>query len=83
MCSSDLAVFEDADHFRIGRSPNPHLAFAAGGHACAGMSVARIEGEIAIGRFLTRLPGAMLAGTPEVQRRARFRGYARCEVTLR
>jgi cytochrome P450 len=79
----DPAVFDEAEVFRIGRSPNPHLAFAAGGHACAGMSVARIEGEIAIGRFLKRLPGAQLEGAAEFQRRARFRGYARCEVVLR
>mgnify|MGYP003338848048 CR=1 FL=1 len=79
----DPAVFEDASAFRIGRSPNPHLAFAAGGHACAGMSVARIEGEIAIGRFLQRLPGAVLQDAPVVQHRTRFRGYTRCEVVLR
>ena len=45
--------------------------------------VARIEGEIAIGRFLQRLPGAVLQDAPVVQRRTRFRGYARCEVVLR
>ena len=78
----DPMVFADPDRFDIRRSPNPHLAFAAGGHACAGMSVARVEAEVAIRTFLTRLPSAQLDGAPEHQRRARFRGLVRAEVRL-
>jgi hypothetical protein len=78
----DPKVFADPDRFDIRRSPNPHLAFAAGGHACAGMSVARVEAEVAIRTFLTRLPSAQLNGVPEHQHRARFRGLVRAEVRL-
>ena len=78
----DPTVFADPDRFDIGRSPNPHLAFAAGGHACAGMSVARVEAEVAIRTFLTRLPNAQLNGVPEHQHRARFRGLVRADVRL-
>jgi len=78
----DPKVFADPDRFDIRRSPNPHLAFAAGGHACAGMSVARVEAEVAIRTFLTRLPSAQLNGVPEHQHRARFRGLVRAEVCL-
>jgi cytochrome P450 len=33
---------------------NRHLAFGFGIHQCAGLSLARLEGRIAIGRFLAR-----------------------------
>ena len=41
---------------RIGRTPNRHLAFGTGAHQCAGMALARLEGAIAISRFLARFP---------------------------
>ncbi|MEW2355798.1 cytochrome P450 [Spirillospora sp. NPDC029432] len=37
----DPEVFEDPDEFRIGRSPNPHLAFGAGVHSCPGKGIGR------------------------------------------
>lgn len=37
----DPEVFENPDEFRIGRSPNPHLTFGAGLHACPGKTIAR------------------------------------------
>lgn len=52
-----------------------HLAFAAGGHACAGMSVARLEAQIAIPRLIQRFPRVQLVGTPVRGGRARFRGF--------
>jgi cytochrome P450 len=79
----DPEVFVDPESFLLSRTPNPHLAFAAGGHACAGMSVARLEGEVAIRAFLTRLPSAELASDPIHQRRARFRGLVSAPVVLR
>ena len=39
----DEAVFEDADAFRLDRSPNPHLTFGWGVHACLGAHLARAE----------------------------------------
>ncbi len=71
----DPAAFPDADRFDIGRTPNPHLAFAAGAHACAGMAVARLEARIALLKTVQRFPRLRLAGTPIRSERARFRGW--------
>jgi cytochrome P450 len=72
----DPERFADPDRFDIGRSPNRHLAFASGPHMCLGLSLARLEGRIAVGRFLARFPHYALAGAPVRMRRARFRGFA-------
>jgi cytochrome P450 len=54
---------------------NRHLAFGAGAHACAGMSVARLEARIAILKAIQRLPGLHLTAVPMRDARARFRGF--------
>jgi cytochrome P450 len=51
------------------------LAFAFGVHQCAGLAVARLEGTIAIGRFLQRFPTYRLNGQPTRGGRARFWGF--------
>jgi hypothetical protein len=71
----DPAQFADPETLDIGRTPNRHLAFATGAHQCAGMALARLEGAIAISRFLARFPGYALDGEPVRGGRARFRGY--------
>ena len=78
----DPAEFPDPGRFDIDREPNRHLAFAAGGHACAGMSVARLEGQLAIAEFLRRLPRARLLDGAIRNRRARFRGFATVPVAV-
>jgi cytochrome P450 len=79
----DPAAFPLPDKFDIGRTPNRHLAFAAGAHQCAGMNLARLEGRIAIGGFLARFADYELASKPVRSRRARFRGFANLPVMLR
>ena len=71
----DPAQFPDPESFDIGRTPNRHLAFATGAHQCAGMALARLEGAIAISRFLARFPHYALAGEPVRGGRVRFRGF--------
>ena len=71
----DPSQFNDPEIFDIARTPNRHLAFASGTHACAGMSLARLEGQIAIGRFIKRFPNFALVGSPLRGGRVRFRGY--------
>jgi len=71
----DPKYFPDPDRFDVGRSPNRHLAFASGIHVCAGMNVARLEGRIALERFLKRFPHYRLDGAPLRSPRARFRGF--------
>ncbi len=78
----DPAQFPDPDRFDIQRSPNRHLAFASGPHQCVGMSLARLEGTIAIAGFVARFPHYQLAERPERGGRARFRGYARIPCDL-
>jgi cytochrome P450 len=71
----DPHEFPDAERFDVARRPNRHLAFAAGGHACAGMGVARLEAQIALLRTVQELPRLRLVGGATRARRARFRGF--------
>jgi cytochrome P450 len=71
----DPAQFPDPERFDVGRTPNRHLAFATGAHQCAGMALARLEGAIAISRFLARFPRYALNGEPVRGGRVRFRGF--------
>ena len=73
----DPAQFPDPDRLDLRRQPNRHLAFATGIHACAGLSLARMEAEVAIGRFVRRFPGFARDGAPVRGGRARFRGFLR------
>ena len=50
----DPEQFPNAEDFDITRSPNAHIAFSLGHHFCLGASLARMEGQIAITRFVQR-----------------------------
>jgi cytochrome P450 len=50
----DPAAFDAPDAFDIARTPNPHLAFGAGTHACLGMHLARMEAQEALGALVAR-----------------------------
>ena len=78
----DPDQFAKPDILDIGRQPNRHLAFASGPHQCVGMTVARIEGRVAVGRFLQRYPDYRLDGPPRRGGRARFRGFLSIPVKL-
>ncbi|MEQ8348509.1 MAG: cytochrome P450 [Sneathiellaceae bacterium] len=78
----DPEVFADPDRLDLGRQPNRHLAFGGGPHQCAGLAVARLEGIVAIGRFLARFPEFRLTERPRRNRRARFRGFGAIGATL-
>ncbi len=53
----DEDVFVRPDEFDIGRDPNPHVAFGAGGpHLCLGMHVARVELAVMFRELLARMP---------------------------
>ncbi|CAB3716719.1 cytochrome P450 [Paraburkholderia rhynchosiae] len=72
----DPEQFPVPDRFDIRRAPNRHLAFGFGIHQCAGVSLARLEARIAIGRFVQRFPSYRLDGEPTRGGRVRFRGFA-------
>jgi cytochrome P450 len=78
----DPAQFPGPERFDVGRKPNRHLAFGQGDHVCVGMNVARMEGRIALGRLLARFTKIELAGTPERDRRVRFRGFRKLPLRL-
>jgi len=72
----DPLQFENPETFDITRNPNRHLAFGSGAHQCAGMALARLEGSVAISRFLQKFPAFALKGSPVRGGRARFRGFS-------
>jgi cytochrome P450 len=78
----DPVRFERPDVMDVGRQPNRHLAFASGGHQCIGMNVARLEGQVAIGRFLARFPQYEAAADFVRGGRVRFRGFLSVPVRL-
>lgn len=55
--NNDPDQFNDPRQLDVGRSDNRHLGFAGGSHYCAGPWLARIEGAVALSRFLERFPG--------------------------
>ncbi|WP_104530925.1 cytochrome P450 family protein [Streptomyces specialis] len=63
--SRDPGKFTDPDRLDITREDNQHLAFGHGLHLCIGAPLARIEGQIGIGRLLARYPGLTLGCAPE------------------
>jgi len=79
----DPAVFDNPTELDIARKPNRHLAFAGGPHVCVGLTLARMEGRIAIARFLARYPEYQLMDGRVNGGRMRFRGYASLPTKLR
>jgi cytochrome P450 len=78
----DPEHFPEPDRLDIRRHPNRHLAFATGIHACAGMSLARMEAQVALSRLLKRFALIEPAGVPARGGRARFRGFTSYPVRL-
>jgi cytochrome P450 len=74
MCSMAAAnrdehAFEHAAEMDLGRSPNPHLAFGAGAHACLGQPLARTELQVVLEVLLRKLPSLELAVPADELRR--------------
>lgn len=65
----DEDVYPNGDTFDVGRDPNPHLTFGAGGpHFCLGASLARLEIRTMFEELLRRLPDMAQAGpTPHLR----------------
>jgi len=78
----DPAQFPEPDRLDIRRHPNRHLAFGTGIHACAGMSLARMEAQVAIGALVQRFATIERAGEFVRGGRARFRGFLQYPLRL-
>ena len=64
----DPEMFENPEVFDIERSPNKHLGFGSGIHACLGAPLARMEAKIALTNLLKRNPNLQLAvGSSELE----------------
>jgi cytochrome P450 len=79
----DPSQFENAETFDIARTANRHLSFGTGVHQCAGMALARLEGAVAVSRFLARFPSYKLSGPPVRGGRVRFRGFLSVPCVVR
>jgi cytochrome P450 PksS len=79
--NTDPQQFPDPELLDILRQENQHLAFGKGVHFCLGAPLARLEGQIAIGTLLRRLPHLRLAHDPE-QLAWKEAGTLRVLVTL-
>lgn len=77
----DPRRFRLPDSFNPSRSPNPHLAFGRGVHACVGAPLARLESRIAL-RALTGLGGLRLRPEQDLRHvpTLQFRGLASLAV---
>jgi cytochrome P450 len=73
----DPAQFPTPERLDLRRHPNRHIAFGTGIHACAGLSLARMEAVVAIGKLVARFPQIERAGEPVRGGRSRFRGFLR------
>lgn len=63
--NTDPQQFADPVDLDILRRENAHVAFGKGVHFCLGAPLARLEGQIAIGTLLRRMPQLQLARDPE------------------
>jgi cytochrome P450 len=72
-----------ADDLDITRADTGHhMSFGNGIHHCLGSSLARAEGQVAIGTLVRRFPNLELAGKPERNGRVVLRGLESFPVTV-
>jgi hypothetical protein len=52
----DPEIFDDPDKYIIDRDMNRHIAFGLGFHRCAGSNLARLEMQVALSVWFSRIP---------------------------
>ncbi len=78
----DPEEFDNPESVDVGRAHNPQIAFGIGKHICMGNTLGRIEGRIAIGKFVDRFPKLRKNGEKKFHGRARFRGLDKLPVAV-
>ena len=79
----DPKYFSDPDRLDISRKENRHIAFGFGIHFCLGAPLARIEGQIAIGTLMRRLPRLKpVSDIPHWRESSTLRGLKTLPVTF-
>ena len=74
---------DDAEALDVRRAnPGQHLSFGSGSHYCLGASLAKLETQAAVGRFLRRYPDARVEGEPVWNGRINLRGLERLAVSV-
>jgi cytochrome P450 len=83
-CSAnrDERVFRDADRFVADRTPNEHMGFGWGVHACLGAHLARLEARLFLKRLIERNLTVDLHGEPARLRSNFFRGIKRLPASI-
>ena len=72
----DPSVFADPDEFQLTRSPNRHLAFGFGAHACIGSPLGRMENQLVIAELLPWIERMKPAGDADIRFGEGFPGEA-------
>jgi len=79
----DPAQFSDPDVLDVTRKDPRHISFGFGIHFCLGAPLARVEGQLALGTLLRRMPKLALAeANPEWRESSVLRGLKRLDVTF-
>jgi len=77
----DEDVFDDPRRFDIGRSPNPHVTFGAGGsHYCIGANLSRLELKVMFDVIADELTDMKLTGPPDRLRSSWLNGIKHLPV---
>ncbi len=79
----DPAKFPEPGRLDVTRRENRHLAFGSGPRFCLGAQLARLEGQIAIGTLLRRMPKLAMTSPVAVWRNStEFRGLQEFPATF-
>jgi hypothetical protein len=79
----DPARFKEPDRLDLARTPNPHLGYGGGLHACFAAPLARLIGGTAIATLVSRLKGLEQSGEPAWHNSVTVRGLSKLPVTLK
>jgi cholest-4-en-3-one 26-monooxygenase len=77
----DEEVFDEPNRFDIGRSPNAHVTFGAGGsHFCIGANLSRLELRVMFDVIADELTDTRLIGPPSRLRSSWLNGIKHLPV---